>query len=219
MVSAASRMLSAISFDHGDHAIDERLARVGGGAHDEPVGQHARSAGDGAPVAAALTDHGRALAGDGALVHRRHALDDLAVARQQVTRAHQHHVTLPQHGRGHDGDAQVVLGIEQLARHDVGTRPPQRVGLRLAASLRHRLGEVCEQHREPQPHRHRQHEGRGLLALAAQGQHAQRRGQQRAHQHGEHDRVPHLVARIQLAQRGEQRAADDGGIEQRARRA
>ena len=92
MVSAASRMSSAISFgrllplgalDHRDHPVEERLAGVGRDADDEPVGQHARAAGDGAAVAAALADDRRALAGDGALVDRRDALDDLAVARDR----------------------------------------------------------------------------------------------------------------------------------------
>ena len=50
MVSAASRMLRAISlgvfwrlapFDHGDHAVEEGLAGVGGDADDQPVGEDA----------------------------------------------------------------------------------------------------------------------------------------------------------------------------------
>ena len=53
----------------------------GGDADDEPVGEHPRAAGDRAAVAAALADDRRALAGDGALVDRGDALDDLAVAR------------------------------------------------------------------------------------------------------------------------------------------
>ena len=40
------------------------------------------------------------------------------------------------------------------------------VGLRLAAALGHRLGEVGEQHREPQPERNREDEAGGRLALA-----------------------------------------------------
>jgi hypothetical protein len=52
-----------------------------GDAHDEPVGEHARAAGDRAAVAAALADDRRALAGDGALVDRGDAFDDLPVAR------------------------------------------------------------------------------------------------------------------------------------------
>ena len=74
------RLLALGALDHRDHPVEERLARVGRDADDEPVGQDARAAGDRAAVAAALADDGRALAGDGALVDRGDALDDLAVA-------------------------------------------------------------------------------------------------------------------------------------------
>ena len=74
------RLLPLRALDQRDHAVEEGLARVGGDADDEPVGEHARAAGDGAAVAAALADHRRALAGDGALVDRGDALDHLAVA-------------------------------------------------------------------------------------------------------------------------------------------
>ena len=69
------RLLALGAFDQADHAVQEALARVGGDPHDQPVGEHARAAGDGAAVAARLADHRRALAGDGALVHRGDALD------------------------------------------------------------------------------------------------------------------------------------------------
>src|SRR6202011_86919 len=39
----------------------------------------------------------------------------------------------------------------------------QRVGLRFAASLGHRLGEVCEQHREPEPQRDLQVEAQSTM--------------------------------------------------------
>ncbi len=63
------RLLPFGAFDHGDHAVKKGFAGVGGDAHDQPVGEHARAAGDGAAVAAALADDRGALAGDGALVH------------------------------------------------------------------------------------------------------------------------------------------------------
>ena len=67
------------AFDHRDHAVEERFAGIGGDAHDQPVGQHARAAGDAAAVAAAFADHRCALAGDGAFVDRGDAFDHLAV--------------------------------------------------------------------------------------------------------------------------------------------
>ncbi len=65
MVSADRRMLSAISFgvfcrlapfDELDHAIEEALARVGGHADADLIGEHGRAAGDGRAVAARLAD-------------------------------------------------------------------------------------------------------------------------------------------------------------------
>ena len=84
IVRPASRMLRAISFgrllplgalDERDHAVEERLARLRGDAHDDLVRQHARPAGDGRAVAARLADDRCRLAGDGRLVDRRDALD------------------------------------------------------------------------------------------------------------------------------------------------
>src|SRR6202163_3811680 len=43
---------------------------------------------------------------------------------------------------------------DDAVRRRLGLGPPQGVGLRLAAPLGHRLGEVGEQHREPEPERH-----------------------------------------------------------------
>ena len=90
------RLLALGAFDHRDHAVEEGLARVDGDAHDEPVGQHARAAGDGREVAARFADHRRRFAGDGALVDRGHAFDHLAVERDHVAGLDQHDVALAQ---------------------------------------------------------------------------------------------------------------------------
>jgi hypothetical protein len=93
MVSAASRMVSAISlgvfwrFAPSTSAImrSRKVSPgIGGDAHDDPVGQHARAAGHGAAVAAGLAHDRRRFAGDGALVDRGDAFDDLAVGRDQL---------------------------------------------------------------------------------------------------------------------------------------
>ena len=90
MVRAASRMVRAISlgvfwrlapFDQPDHPVEEGLPRVGGDAHHDPVGEHPGAAGHGAAVAAALADDRGGFAGDGGLVHRGDAFDNLAVRR------------------------------------------------------------------------------------------------------------------------------------------
>ena len=45
-----------------------------------------------------------------------------------------------------------------LPRRDLAPHAPQAVGLRLAAALRHRLGEVGEDHGEPEPEAHAERE-------------------------------------------------------------
>ncbi len=73
---AARTIVSAISlgvfwriapFDQRDHPVEEALAGLGGDLDDDPVGEHARAAGDARVVAAGLADHRGALAGDGRL--------------------------------------------------------------------------------------------------------------------------------------------------------
>src|SRR5207253_3057956 len=54
-----------------------------------------------APVPPALPDDGRALARDGALVDRGHALDDLAVARDELPRLDQDHIPFVEVGAAH----------------------------------------------------------------------------------------------------------------------
>ena len=44
------------ALDERDHAVEERLAGLLGDLDDDPVGGHARAAGDGAAVAAGLAD-------------------------------------------------------------------------------------------------------------------------------------------------------------------
>ena len=81
------RLLAAGPFDQGDHPVDEALARLGGDLHHDPVGQHPGAAGDRRAVAARLADDRGRLAGDGRLVDRGDALDDVAVAGDQLARA------------------------------------------------------------------------------------------------------------------------------------
>ena len=90
------RLLARRALDQRDHPVEERLARVGGDAHDDAVGEHLGAAGDRRAVAAALADHRRRLAGDGRLVDRGDALDDLAVAGDQLAGLDDHQVALAQ---------------------------------------------------------------------------------------------------------------------------
>ena len=95
------RLLPLRALHQRDHPVDEGLARLRRDLHDDAVGQHLRSAGDGAAVAAGLADHRRGLARDRGLVDRRHALDDLAVAGDDLVRLHDAPVAGPQLGARH----------------------------------------------------------------------------------------------------------------------
>ena len=134
-----------------DHPVEEGLAGVGGDAHQDPVGEHRGAAGDRAAVAARLPDDRRRLAGDGRLVDRGDALDDLAVAGDHLPGLDHHHVPLAERG----GRDLLLPAVREPAGLDVAPHLAQRVGLGLAAPLGHRLGEVGEDHREPEPQAHR----------------------------------------------------------------
>ena len=174
MVSAASKMSSAISLGVFWRLAPSTIAimrsrNVSPGLAVmrtiEPVGEDARAARHGAAIAAALADDGRALASDGALVDRRDALDDLAVARDEIAGLDDDEVALAELRCRTGLVAASRRALGDLLGLDVLAGLAQRVGLRLAAPLGHRLGEVREEHREPQPERDREDEPRRRLAL------------------------------------------------------
>ena len=111
-----------------------------------------RAAGHRRAIAAAFADHGGRLAGDGRLVDRGDALDDFAVAGDVVARPRPR--TWSPLRRAEAGTS-LFAAVVQLAGDRLVAHLAQRVGLGLAAALGDRLGEVGEQHREPQPERDR----------------------------------------------------------------
>ena len=78
------RLLPGGALDQGDHPVDEGLPRLAGDPDDDPVRQHRRPAGDGRAVAAGLADDRRGLPGDRRLVDAGDAVDDVAVARDDL---------------------------------------------------------------------------------------------------------------------------------------
>ena len=194
------------ALDEGDHAVDERLTGLLGDLDDDAVREHARAARDRAAVAAGLADDGRGLAGDGRLVDGGDALDHGAVAGDDLAGLDHHDVAAAQL-RGGLGPA-----VAQL-RDRLGAHRPQRVGLRLAAALRDRLGEVAEDDRQPQEERDREGEPppgpRCRLSQISVVTHG-------ADLDHEHDRVADHLARVELGQRRQHRGAEDVALQQRA---
>jgi hypothetical protein len=160
--------------------------------------------------------HRRGFAGDGALVDRGHALDHLAVQRDHVVRLDQHHVAAAQLGRLQRQPLAAVMRLDHLLGPGVLAQAAQRGGLCLAAALGQGLGEVGEEHGEPQPDRDRQHEGgrRAGVGGEAQRMHPQQRREDAADVDDEHHRVAPLDARVQLGDSGPQGGAYQGGVEQ-----
>ena len=203
-------LLAARAFDHGDHAIEERFALIDGDANDEPVREHARPAGHRTEVAAGFANHRCRFARDRRLVDRRHALDHLAVGRDVVPGFDDEGVALAQR-RGLDervGGTR-MLCTRQLLGHHIALRRPQGVGLCLAATFGDRLGEVGEEHREPQPERHGENEGRRRFPGTHERLNPEDRGEDAADPDHEHDRVAPLVLRQQLDERILERLPED----------
>ena len=209
-------MLSAISFgrllplgalDQPDHAVEEGRALSRGDAHGDPVRGYQGAAGHRRAVAAALADHGRGLAGDGPLVDRGDAVDHLAVRRDDVACLDQHDVA-DLEARSRHRLVLRAVGVGEQLRLRLGTRAPERIRLRLAAALRHRLGEIREQHRDPQPHDDLERETEVLAASreVAQEDHGGQGGDDLDH---EHDRVLHQDPWIELGESGADRRNDD----------
>ncbi|CCJ97369.1 hypothetical protein BN130_3965 [Cronobacter malonaticus 507] len=76
------------ALDHRNHTVKERLAGVDAALDNQPVGENTRAAGHRGEIAARFTDNRRGFAGNGALIHRRAAFDDFAVARDNIARFH-----------------------------------------------------------------------------------------------------------------------------------
>ena len=143
------RRLAALrALDERDHAIEERLARLLCDLDHEPVGEQPRAARDRGAVAARLADDRRGLARDRRLVDRADALDDLAVRGNDLAGLDDDDVAAPELGRG---DLLDPAGLRATERGRRRARRPERVRLRLAASLGDRLGEVREEHGQPEP--------------------------------------------------------------------
>ena len=186
------------ALDQGDHALEERLARFLGHLDHEAIGEQLRASGHGRAVAARLADDGRRLAGDGRLVDRGDPCDDLAVGRHDLAGEDLDHVTAGELGRRHLLEAAVGQAPVSDRRR---ARRAQRLGLGLAAALGNRLGEVGEEHGQPQPERDRGDEPELAGAALGKVEEEDAGRDQAADLDHEHDRVAHLMARVELGKR------------------
>jgi hypothetical protein len=105
-------------------------------------------------------------------------------------------------------------GVAEPLGHGLGLGPAQGRGLRLAAALGDGLGEVREQHREPEPEIDLQREAQARLA-DNEVAHEQDRGQGGHDLDREHYGFAHHDPRIELSERVDNRRADDLRIGQR----
>ena len=155
------------------------------------------------PVAAGLADDRGGLAGDRRLVDAGDALDDVAVAGDDLRR--------PRRPRCRPGAARRPATVSSRYAPGRAGRPAgqpagdgvllglaQRRGLGLAAALGDRLGEVGEDHGQPQP----DGDQPGEHDRVGDRQHG---GEDRADLDDEHHRVAPQRARVELAQRVRQR--------------
>ena len=136
------------AFDQRDHAVQGRLAGVGGDAHQQPVGDQSGVAGDGRAVAAGLTNHRRGFTGNRRFVDRRDAFDHLAVTGDHFPGFDAHHIALAQAGGRHHLKGAVAGFAAGAQAFAAGL---EAVGAGLAATFGQGFGEVGEQHGEPQP--------------------------------------------------------------------
>ena len=207
------RLLTLGTLDERNHAIEERLAWVRGDFDFHLIGEHARASGDRAAIPAGLPDDRRTLARDDRLVNGGDAVDDLAVARNDLTCRDNHDIAGAKFRRGNLLDPPAV---GQPVCERVGLGLPQRLGLRLPAGLGHRFGERGEEHGEPEPQVDLKLESDPARAdrnIPDQEQQHERRSDFDDEDHG----ILHQRDRIQLQHRILQGATENLRIEQRPR--
>jgi hypothetical protein len=208
------RFLPLGAFDKADHAVEEGRARRRGDTHTDPVGQHLRAAGDRGAIAARLADDRCGFTGDGRFIDRGHALDHLAVGRNDVAGLDQYDVADLQIVRGHKAKILRISHPGQELGLGFGALTPQLVRLCLAAALGDGLGKVGKQHGEPQPQDDLEFE-QDVSAAGKEIADEDHRRQRRDDFQHEHDRVLDQRPRIELDEGGTDRRHDDLRIEQR----
>ncbi len=197
-------LLAVGAFHQGDHAVQEGVAPLGGDTDNDAVGEDLGAPGHGRAVAAGLADDRRRLAGYGRLVDGGDALDDLAVGGDQVAGLADDQVAFGQRRGGYP-----LLGSvgAQAAGFGLGSHAAQCVGLGLAATFSHGLGEVGEDDGQEQPRRDRPGEQGGVRDGLDERDHG-------ADQYHEHDGVPDLHPGVQFLERVDEGPTQNLPVEQ-----
>ncbi len=202
-------LLAVRAFHQGDHPVQEAVARLGGDAHDDLVGEHLGAADHATAVGTRFAQHGGRFAGHRRFVDGGQALHDLAIGRDQFPGTDDHMVARAQFGRRDLGLAGPGMRGRQPARAEVLPGASKRGGLAPAARFGHRLGEVAEQHRQQQDRGDRQAEAQRRIA----GQRDQGADHCADHHHGHHRAVQQVPGR-ELDDGVAQGTAPAGAIEQ-----
>ena len=144
------RLLPAGALHHGDHAVQEGIARFRRDADDDAVADHAGAPRYGAAVSPAFTDDRGGFPGNGGFVHAGDAFNHLAVKRNDVPGLAQHFLPLAQLGNGD-------YFLRPLVRQQTGVHIDahffQGVRLGLSTAFRQCFRKVGEQDGEPEPER------------------------------------------------------------------
>ena len=145
------RLLALRALHQRDHAVEERLARVGGDLDLDLIRQDAGAARYRAAVAAGFANDRRAFSGDHRFVHGGHALDHFAVSGNQIAGIADHDVA--RLATRSPATCSIFRRRSSALPSDVRLGLAQSICLGLAARFRHGFGEVREQDREPEPER------------------------------------------------------------------
>ncbi|MEH2595320.1 hypothetical protein V1278_002233 [Bradyrhizobium sp. AZCC 1577] len=174
-----------------------------------------RAAGHRRPVTTGFADYRRRFTRYRRLVHRSYTLDHFAIGGDVVAGLDQDDVTHLQAGAGNQ--TIVLAGTFQQFCLALGAGLLQRQSLRLAAAFGNGLGEIGEQHGEPQPQDDLEREGEVLAAghQIAQEYHGRERGHDFDH---EHHGVLHHQPRIEFCKGRPDCRQHDARIEHRRRR-
>ena len=144
----------------GDQLADlaeQTVAEVGRHLDLQPVRQHPRAAEHRRPVAATFTDDRSQFAGNRGFVHLGHAVDHLAVDRDDVAGLHQHDIADVQRFAGHRLVEPVLAPVvrhDQALGRDVALQPAQAPRSREGTGLRRGHARRQGEQGQPEPECH-----------------------------------------------------------------